>query len=66
MIHMIVINAHKGHGYIEYIPKGLNPHDYEEAVKALEMRFRLGSSLPCWHPERVALGINYADWMRYE
>lgn len=53
MIHLIVINARSGHGYVEYIPQQLTPGDYQAALDALQMRFRLGVSAPCWHPDRV-------------
>jgi hypothetical protein len=58
MIHMIVINARKGHGYVEYIPQSLNPSDYQAALDALQARFYLGAAVPCWQGPAMCMHSN--------
>jgi hypothetical protein len=51
MIHMIIINARSGHGYVEYIPQTLTTEERKFALDALQTRFYLGASVPCWQTD---------------
>ncbi len=53
MIHMIIINARSGHGYVEYIPQTLTTEERKFALAALQNRFQLGVATPCWYPDAL-------------
>jgi hypothetical protein len=41
------------HGYIEYIPEEMSTSEWDYVLYAMEMRWRLSASDPCWHPDAV-------------
>jgi hypothetical protein len=58
MIHMIIINARSGHGYVEYIPQTLTTEEQKFALTALQARFYLGASVPCWQGPAMCMHSN--------
>jgi hypothetical protein len=52
MKHLEVKVSHK-HGYIEYIPEEMSTSDWDYVLYAMEMRFRLSASDPCWYARPV-------------